>query len=51
MSSHPSLRAVVSNWRNYDASFAAKLRMAMRNSWTKLRTRSNCCGNEGEPGC
>jgi hypothetical protein len=47
----PGFRAVVSNWREYDAPFATKLRLALRNNWRKLRTRSNCCGNEGEPGC
>ncbi len=51
MSARPSLRAVFSNWRDYDAPFATKLRMAARNNWTKVRTRSNCCGAEGEPGC
>ncbi len=28
-----------------------KLRLVLRNNWTKLRTRSSCCGNHGEPGC
>lgn len=43
--------AAVSNWRTYDAPFGTKLKMLLRNSWTKARTRSNCCGNDGEPGC
>lgn len=47
----PSLGAVFTNWRTYDAPFAMKLRMLLRNNWTKARTRSNCCGNTGEPGC
>lgn len=47
----PSLRATFSNWSRYDGSFATKLRLAARNNWTKLRRRSNCCGNHGEPGC
>ncbi len=46
-----SMGAVVTNWRTYDAAFGTKLRMVLRNNWTKLRTRSNCCGNTGEPGC
>lgn len=41
----------ISNWRTYDAGVATKLRLALRNSWTKLRTRSSCCGHFGEPGC
>jgi hypothetical protein len=28
-----------------------KLRLLARNNWRKLRTRSDCCGNYGEPGC
>ncbi len=28
-----------------------KLRLLLRNNWTKIRTRSDCCGNHGEPGC
>jgi hypothetical protein len=47
----PSLGAVFTNWRTYDASLTTKLRMLLRNNWTKARKRSNCCGNTGEPGC
>jgi hypothetical protein len=47
----PGLRAAFSNWRESDAPLLAKLRLLARNSWTKLRTRSNCCGNQGQPGC
>ena len=35
----------------YDAPFLTKLRMAARNNWIKARTRKDCCGNDGEPGC
>ncbi len=28
-----------------------KLRLVLRNNWKKMRTRSSCCGNHGEPGC
>jgi len=28
-----------------------KLYLFLRNNWLKLRTRSSCCGNHGEPGC
>jgi hypothetical protein len=47
----PSFRALVTNWRTYDAPFATKLRLLLRNNWTKVQTRSDCCGNYGEPGC
>jgi hypothetical protein len=47
----PSLSAAFSNWRTYDAAFLTKLRMTAANNWRKLRTRSNCCGNDGQPGC
>jgi hypothetical protein len=47
----PSLGAVFTNWREFDAPFLEKLRLAARNSWTKLRKRQNCCGHDGQPGC
>jgi hypothetical protein len=47
----PSLGAIFSNWTTYDAPFAVKLRMAASNTLIKLRTRQNCCGNHGQPGC
>lgn len=47
----PSFGAVLTNWREYDAPFLAKLRMAASNNWRKLRTRRDCCGNDGQPGC
>lgn len=28
-----------------------KLRHVVRNYWIRVRTRSSCCGNYGEPGC
>jgi hypothetical protein len=28
-----------------------KLYLFLRNNWIKVRTRSTCCGNHGEPGC
>ena len=31
--------------------FRRKVRLFLRNNWTKLRKRSDCCGNFGEPGC
>jgi hypothetical protein len=43
--------AFFSNWTTYDASFAAKLRMAASNTFIKLRKHQVCCGNNGQPGC
>ena len=45
------LRGLITNWREYDASTLVKLRLYARNNWIKVRTRSSCCGNHGEPGC
>jgi hypothetical protein len=47
----PSIGTVISNWSDYDASFATKLRMAARNIWRRVVLRHNCCGNHGQPGC
>lgn len=43
--------AFFSNWRTYDGPFHVKLTLALRNNWKKLRTLSECCGNDGQPGC
>jgi hypothetical protein len=43
--------ALFANFRDYDAPFPEKLRIAAANTWRKLRTRSGCCGNYGQPGC
>lgn len=32
-------------------SLRRKLYLVSRNSWIKIRSRSDCCGNYGEPGC
>ena len=47
----PSPGAFFSNWTSYDASFAAKVRMAASNTFIKLRKHQACCGNNGQPGC
>jgi len=39
------------NFSTYDALVPTKVRLALANSWRKVRTRSDCCGNYGEPGC
>ena len=46
-----SIGQFITNWRSYDASTLTKLRLYARNNWIKIRTRSSCCGNHGEPGC
>jgi len=47
----PSLRAFFTNWRESDLPFRRKLALTFRNNWIKLRTRKDCCGHLGEPGC
>jgi hypothetical protein len=39
------------NFATYDAPFPTKVRLALANSWRKVRTGSSCCGNPGQPGC
>jgi hypothetical protein len=39
------------NFNSYDAPFPSKVRLALANTWKKVRTRSGCCGNHGQPGC
>jgi hypothetical protein len=46
-----SRKVFFAHFSSYDAPFPAKVRLALANSWTKVRTRSDCCGNYGEPGC
>ena len=46
-----SENALFMNFSTYDAPFSTKVRVALANSWTKVRTRSGCCGNHGQPGC
>ncbi len=47
----PSFRSIFSNWNEYDAPFATKVRLALKNSWIRFSHRQTCCGNNGEPGC
>jgi len=41
----------IANFRETDAPFVTKVGMAVRNNLIKLRTRKDCCGHLGEPGC
>ena len=49
--SRPSFRAFLQNFNEYDAPLDKKLRKAFANNLKKLKTRSECCGHHGEPGC
>jgi hypothetical protein len=42
--------AFFTNFSTYDAPFPTKVRLALANSWRKVRTRSSC-GHYGQPGC
>jgi hypothetical protein len=44
-------KAFLANFSGYDASLQTRARLALANSWKKLRTGSGCCGNYGQPGC
>ena len=46
----PSLRAVFSNL-GAPMPLGRKVQRIFANNWIKIRTRSSCCGNYGEPGC
>jgi hypothetical protein len=39
-----SENAFFANLSTCDAPFPAKVRLALANSWRKVRTRSGCCG-------
>jgi hypothetical protein len=44
-------KAFFTNFSDYDAPLPSRVRLALANSWKKLRTGSACCGNHGQPGC
>jgi hypothetical protein len=44
-------KAFLTNFRTYEAPFQTRVRLVVANTWRKLRTRSDCCGNYGQPGC
>jgi len=39
------------NWARTDLSLREKVQMSTKNTAIKLKNRSGCCGNHGEPGC
>ncbi|HZD65459.1 MAG TPA: hypothetical protein VE152_05120 [Acidimicrobiales bacterium] len=47
----PSLRAALRNFSTYEASLVTRLRLTVANNLHKARTRSQCCGHPGQPGC
>lgn len=47
----PSLSAARANWRRSSLPFGPRLRLVLRNTWRKARTRADCCGDYGQPGC
>jgi hypothetical protein len=51
MADRPSFRASLANFFTYDAPFTTRVKLTVTNNVKKLRTRSNCCGNHGQPGC
>ena len=46
----PDPRAALRNWRQ-PMPLGRKIRIGVRNTLIKIRTRQTCCGNFGEPGC
>lgn len=50
-SERPNLRDIFSNLRNSGMPWHRALATAAWNNWRKIKTRSNCCGNLGAPGC
>ena len=47
----PAYRLLDMYFADYDADLLTKVQMTIANNLTKLRTRSQCCGHPGEPGC
>jgi hypothetical protein len=47
----PTVGGFFSNWSSSDLPILEKLRVAARNNAIKVKNRSDCCGNHGEPGC
>ena len=46
----PGQKRKVTNWREYDGSFAKKYALAARNILLRVKMQG-CCGHPGEPGC
>jgi hypothetical protein len=46
----PSIRVAFTNMK-VKMPLRRKLYLLFRNNWIKIRTRQDCCGHLGEPGC
>jgi hypothetical protein len=46
----PNIKDFFSNMQ-VNIPFWTKIRLALRNNAVKIKTRKDCCGNYGEPGC
>ena len=46
----PSIRVAFTNMK-VKMPLHRKLYLLFRNNWIKIRTRQDCCGHLGEPGC
>ncbi len=49
--SRPSLRHVVGNFMRSELALAERIALTVKNNAIKVKNRSDCCGNHGEPGC
>jgi hypothetical protein len=45
------VRNFFTNWSTYDASLPTKVGLTVKNRGKALFSRSQCCGNHGQPGC
>ncbi len=46
----PSMKAAFTNMK-VKMPLRRKVYLLFRNNWIKIRTRQDCCGHLGEPGC
>ena len=46
----PNLESALTNLKA-PMPLSRRIQRLVANNWTKVRTRSNCCGHPGEPGC
>ena len=44
-------KAFFTNWNDPRWTLSEKIRLAAKNNAIKIKNRSTCCGNHGEPGC
>lgn len=51
MTRAPNPQDAFRNFRDSDLPLLEKVRLTIKNTSIKVKNRSNCCGNHGEPGC